>query len=143
MECAKCYLNTTPFGLNSCHKADCLTTHSCDKRLFPGKFYLDLFHIDIINVFIIIYQLNCNCVKSYQILTGMKGIIKDNRRLSEGDGMSLERESFEIIQNQSNQTFDVPDKPSSARFYHLKDIKSEKLANHDWNNSFEGFSNLV
>ena len=69
----------------------------------------------------------------------MKGIIKDNRRLSEGDGMSLERESFKIIQNQANQTFDVSDKPSSARFSRLKDMKNKKLANLDCNNSFEGY----
>ena len=69
----------------------------------------------------------------------MKGIIKDNRRLSEGDGMSLERESFKVIQNQANQTFDVPDKPSSARLSRLKDMKSKKLANLDRNNSFEGY----
>ena len=37
MECAKCYLITTPFGLNSCQNASCLTNHSCEKRLFPGK----------------------------------------------------------------------------------------------------------
>ena len=47
MECAKCYLITTPFGLNSCHNANCLTSHSCDKRLFPGKFRLDLFQVNI------------------------------------------------------------------------------------------------
>ena len=70
----------------------------------------------------------------------MKGIIKDNRRLSEGDGMSLERESFKIIQNQTNQTFDVRDKPSSARFSCFMDIKNKKFANPDWNNAFEGFS---
>ena len=70
----------------------------------------------------------------------MKGIIKDNRRLSEGDGMSLERESFKIIQNQTNQTFDVRDKPSSARFSCLKDIKNKKFTNPDWNNASEGFS---
>ena len=57
----------------------------------------------------------------------MKGIIKDNRRLSEGDGMSLERESFKVIQNQANQTFNVPDKPSSARLSRLKDMKSIKM----------------
>ena len=45
MECAKCYLITTPFGLNSCHNANCLTSHSCDKRLFPGKFRLDLLQV--------------------------------------------------------------------------------------------------
>ena len=53
--------------------------------------------------------------------------------------MSLERESFKVIQNQANQTFDVPDKPSSARLSRLKDMKSKKLADLDRNNSFEGY----
>ena len=50
------------------------------------------------------------------------------RRLSEGDGISLEKKSFKIIQNKTNEkTCHGFDKPYSARFGHLKGIKSRKV----------------
>ena len=53
---------------------------------------------------------------------------QNTRRLSEGDGMSLEKKSFKIIQNKTNeQTCHGFDKPYTARFRHLKGIKPRKV----------------
>ena len=50
------------------------------------------------------------------------------RRLSEGDGMSLEKKSFKIIQNQTNEkTCHGFDKPYSARFGNLKGFKPRRV----------------
>ena len=68
----------------------------------------------------------------------MKGITKDSRRLSEGDRMSLERESIRAIQNNAHFTCSGSDKPLSAKFGHLKEMKNKKCENRERNNSFEG-----
>ena len=53
---------------------------------------------------------------------------QSTRRLSEGDGISLEKKSFKIIQNKTNEkTCQGFDKPYSARFGHLKGIKPRKV----------------
>ena len=53
---------------------------------------------------------------------------QNTRRLSEGDGMSLEKKSFKIIQNKTNEkTCHGFDKPYSARFGHFKGIKPRKV----------------
>ena len=53
---------------------------------------------------------------------------QNTRRLSEGDGMSLEKKSFKIIQNKTNEkTCQGFDKPYSTRFGHLKGFKPRKV----------------